>query len=315
MDASMGFVGMTSVNGVISRTEDATVPVLDRGFLYGDSIYEVFRTYSGVPLFYAEHWARFENSASLIRLGIGLSSAEMRERIRATIAATGARESGIDVYVRYTVTRGAGAIELVPSDALTPSCVVIVKEAPRWPAELYSRGVTVAVSATRRNSGSALDPNIKGGNYLNNVLGLLEARALGAEDCIMLDESGLVTEASNSNVFFVLDGELVTPSQKARNLRGLTKAAVHDACRRRGLPTRETEITVDDLRTATECFLTSATREIMPVMSLRLPDGEVGQFPAGGGTITRRVAQLYKDYVADYVREHAAESFFGPASD
>jgi branched-chain amino acid aminotransferase len=168
------------------------------------------------------------------------------------------------------------------------------------------------VPATRRNSGSALDPNIKGGNYLNNVLGLMEARALGAEDCIMLDESGLVTEASNSNVFFVLDGQLVTPSQTARNLRGLTKAAVHEACSRQGLATRETEIGLDDLRAATECFLTSATREVMPVASLRLPDGELRLFPAGGGEITRRVAQLYKDYVADYVREHAAESFFAP---
>jgi branched-chain amino acid aminotransferase len=310
MEGLTGFVGMTSVDGAITRTEDARIPVLDRGFLYGDSIYEVFRTYSGVPLFYAEHWARFENSAALIRLAIGLSAADMKKRIRATIAATGAAAAGTDVYVRYAMTRGAGGIELMPSETLTPRCVVIVREAPRWPAHFYTRGVTAAVPATRRNSGSALDPNIKGGNYLNNVLGLMEARALGADECLMLDEAGLVTEASTSNVFFVLGGELVTPSQKARNLRGLTKAAVHEACRRDGLATRETEIGVDDLESATECFFTSATREVMPVVSLRLPDGDVRSFPEGGGAVTRRVATLYKGYVADYVRAHAGESLF-----
>ncbi|HEU4620438.1 MAG TPA: aminotransferase class IV [Gammaproteobacteria bacterium] len=306
----MSFASMTSVDGVVSRTEDAKISVLDRGFLYGDSIYEVFRTYSGVPLFYDAHWARFENSASLIRLEIGMSSAAMRERIRATVEATGAPKSRTDVYVRYSITRGAGPIDLAPSSALIPTCVVIVKDAPRWPDVCYSRGVTAAVPETRRNSGSALDPNIKGGNYLNNVLALMEARALGADDCIMLDGAGLVTEASNSNVFFVLDGELVTPSQKAKNLRGLTKAAIHEACRREGFAPREAEIPGEDLRRATECFLTSATREVMPVASIRLSDGTVRELPEGGGEVTRRVSALYKEYVAEYVREHAAESFF-----
>src|SRR5690606_13401040 len=106
---------------------------------------------------------------------------------------------------------------------------------------LYEHGVRLAIAETRRNAGSALDPNIKGGNYLNNVLGLIEARTLGADDCLMLDGAGLVTEASNSNVFFVLDGEVVTPSQTARNLKGLTKAAVCDAFRAHNTATFERE--------------------------------------------------------------------------
>jgi branched-chain amino acid aminotransferase len=126
----------------------------------------------------------------------------------------------------------------------------------------------------------------------------------------MLNEAGLVTEASNSNVFFVLDGELVTPSQKASNLRGLTKAAVHEACRERGLASRETEIAAANLERAGECFVTSATREVMPVVSLRIEDGRVLEFPAGGGAVTRRVAAYYKEYVEAYVRAHAEESLF-----
>jgi branched-chain amino acid aminotransferase len=304
------FESMTNVDGVITRTADARVPVLDRGFLYGDSIYEVFRTYRGVPLFYAEHWRRFENSAALIRMRIGLTLDELTAAIRATIAATGAPRLGADVYVRYVVTRGEGPVDLFPSPELKTRYVIIVRGVPSWAPELYSRGVRAAVAGTRRNPSSALDPNIKGGNYLNNVLGVMDARALGADDCVMLDDAGLVTEASNSNVFFVLDDELVTPAQTAGNLRGLTKAALHDACRARGLATLERDISPVELPRATECFLTSATREVMPVVSLRLSSGEVLRFPEGGGPVTRRAAAYYKEHVAEYLRAHEQLSFF-----
>ena len=301
---------MTSVNGVITPTDEARISVLDRGFLYGDSIYEVFRTYDGVPLFYDEHWARLQNSATMIRLEIGLTKAELTDRIRATVAATDAARSRTDVYVRFAITRGIGAIDLFPDETLTPSCVIIAKQVAVWNSALYSGGVSLAVPDTRRNSGSALDPNIKGGNYLNNVLGVLDARAHGADDCVMLNDAGFVTEASNSNVFFVIDGQLVTPAQTAANLRGLTKAAVHEACAARGLASGERDVHVDELRGAAECFVTSATREVMPIVSLRMLDGEALQFPAGGGPITRQVAAYYREHVAGYVRRHAHLSLF-----
>jgi branched-chain amino acid aminotransferase len=301
---------MTNVDGAITRTADARVPVLDRGFLYGDSIYEVFRTYGGVPLFYDEHWQRFENSAALIRMRIGLMLDQLTDAIRATIAATGAAKLGQDAYVRYTVTRGEGPVDLFPSPDLKTRYVIIVRPVPVWNPELYSRGVHAAIASTRRNPSNALDPNIKGGNYLNNVLGVMDARALGADDCVMLNEEGLVTEASNSNVFFVIGGELVTPAQSAGNLRGLTKAALHDACRARGLATRERDIPAHELPQATESFLTSATREVMPVATLRTLDGAVLRFPEGGGAVTRRAAAYYKEHVAEYVRTHAHLSLF-----
>ncbi|HZF28327.1 MAG TPA: aminotransferase class IV [Gammaproteobacteria bacterium] len=305
-----GLQSMTNVDGVITPTADARVPVLDRGFLYGDSIYEVFRTYEGVPLFYDEHWARLENSASLIRLKIGLSLAEVTEAIRATVAATGAPRSRTDVYVRYVVTRGEGPVDLFPSPDLKSRYVIIVRSVPNWGAELYARGVRVAIAQTLRNPSRALDPNIKGGNYLNNVLGVMDARAVGADDCIMLNEAGFVTEASNSNVFFVVDDRLVTPGQTAANLRGLTKAAIHEACKARGLESDEVDVAAADLTRATECFVSSATREVMPVASLRLLDGSMIAFPEGGGPVTRRVAAYYKEYVAEYVRAHAHLSLF-----
>ena len=275
--------GVTNVDGVITPTAEARVPVMDRGFLFGDSIYEVFRTYDGVPLFYDEHWQRFENSASLIRMKIGFSKDAVTEQIRATVHASGAARAKRDVYVRFTVTRGDGPMDLLPSGDARSRLVVIVKEVPTWNPVFYSRGVNVAVVGTRRNPRKALDPNIKGGNYLNNVLGIMEARAVGADDCLMLSEDGFITEASNSNVFFVIDGELSTPSQTAANLRGLTKAAIHEACKANGLATRETEISAAAARAASECFLSSATREVMPVHTLRMEDGGTRTFPEGYG--------------------------------
>ena len=304
------FISTTNVDGTIGPTTEARVPVLDRGFLYGDSIYEVFRTYGGVPLFYDEHWTRFENSAALIRMRIGLDKADLTAAVRATIEASGAPELGLDVYVRYIVTRGEGPVDLFPRPDLPTRYVIIVREVPKWNPLYYSRGVKVAIAGTRRNPSAALDPNIKGGNYLNNVLGVMDARALGADDCVMLDAAGLVTEASNSNVFFVIDGELVTPAQTAANLRGLTKAALHEACKAHGFPTRERDVAETELPKVSECFLTSATREVMPVASIRLRDGSVVGFDEGGGPVTRRVTGYYKEYVADYVASHAHLTFF-----
>jgi branched-chain amino acid aminotransferase len=201
-------------------------------------------------------------------------------------------------------------VDLFPSPELKTRYVIIVRPVPSWNPEFFSRGVRLGVASTRRNPKNALDPNIKGGNYLNNVLGVMDARALGADDCVMLNEEDLVTEASNSNVFFVIGGELVTPAQTAGNLRGLTKAALHDACRARGLATRERDVAAGELADATECFLTSATREVMPVVSLRTLDGRVLRFPEGGGAVTRRAAAYYKEHVAEYIRSHAHLSLF-----
>jgi branched-chain amino acid aminotransferase len=293
-----------AVDGVVTPLAEARIPVMDRGFLYGDSIYEVFRTYQGVPLFFDEHWQRFANSARLIHLELGDVREPLTADMRAAIAASGAPRLGRDVYVRYIVTRGEGPLALLPQQGQALRRVVIVKEVPQWNPAHYTGGATVAIVETRRNPLDALDPNIKGGNYLNNILGAIEAEAAGADDCIMLNESGLVTEASNSNVFFVIDGAIVTPSQKAGNLRGLTKAAIHGACKANGIPTEETEITARDAMRATECFLTSATREVMPVAVLIGAKGKRREFPAGGGELTRRVAAVYREAVAEYVATH-----------
>jgi branched-chain amino acid aminotransferase len=300
---------MANVNGVITPLEDARISILDRGFLYGDSVYEVFRTYSAVPLFCHEHFDRLENSARLIAMDITQSREEMLDEMRRTAAEAGI-PAGQDIYVRWHVTRGTGALDLVPTADLRSTFVIILKEVPKWNSEFYSRGMRLAVTDVRRNPVEALSPDIKSGNYLNNILGVSEAVKIGADDCLMLNPAGNVTEASNSNVFFVIDGELVTPSDDSGILRGITKAAIAKLSKASGFQLRGRTIPAKELPKVTECFVTSATREVMPVCSLRLENGDWLELPAGGGKITRMVAQAYKDFVNKYVAENAALKLF-----
>ena len=294
-----------NVDGVISAAEEARIPVLDRGYLYGDSVYEVFRTYNGVPLFLTDHFERLEHSARLIHMQISQSRETLLAEIKRTAHVAGVSATN-NAYVRYQISRGVGQIDLYPDPKLETRFVIIIKALPEWPAEHYARGVHMLIPATHRNPISALDPNIKGGNYLNNILGLTEARQSGADDCIMLSQEGFVTEAANSNVWFVIQDRLVTPA--TGNLRGLTKKHVHLALREAGLSSTEEEIHVDRLRGASECFVTSATREVMPCASLRMMDGTHLEFPEGGGEITRKTQKIFSEYVARYIQAHAHES-------
>jgi branched-chain amino acid aminotransferase len=163
----------------------------------------------------------------------------------------------------------------------------------------------MAVPSVRRNPANALDPNIKGGNYMNNILAITEARKLGADDCIILNREGFVTEAANSNAWFVIGGRLVTPA--SGNLKGLTKKHIHMALTQYGITSEEVEVHVNELPNASECFVTSATRDVMPCASLRLEDGLVLKFPEGGGEVTRRVQDVFSDYLDAYVALHAED--------
>lgn len=298
---------MSNVDGVITPTGEASVPVLDRGFLYGDSVYEVLRTYRGVPLFLKEHLERLQNSSRLIHMKISQEIGFLVEEIKRTVVATGATE-GDDLYIRLTVTRGEGAVELFPSEGLLSRYVIVVKKIPIWPDRFYKVGMKMAIPATKRNPVGSLDPNIKGGNYLNNILGITEAREMGCDDCIMLSEKESVTEASNSNVWFVIGGRLITP--RDQNLKGITKGQVHALCSRLGLSTYEEEIKVSALTEAAEGFVTSATREVMPMKQILLEGGERVTFSDGGGEITRRVASGYQNHIETLINHHRSSRFF-----
>ncbi|MEO1497560.1 MAG: aminotransferase class IV [Planctomycetota bacterium] len=303
--APPGVTPTANVDGALSPLAEASIPVLDRGFLYGDSVYEVFRTYDGVPLYWREHFDRMANSARLIHMPVAQSVEDLMGEIRRTVAAAhdGHTERG-EVYVRWHVSRGVGPVELYPDPSLRTSFMIMVKPVPSWNPDHYTTGLRVAVTDVRRNSVEALSPNIKSGNYLNNILAVADASTRGADDCLMLNAQGHVTESSNSNVFFVLDDRLVTPDDASGNLRGITGVALRKLGDEGGWPIHEEPVAGEDLARVTEAFVTSATREVMPIAAIRLADGEWRDLPGGGGPLTRKVSAAYTACVARYTAEN-----------
>ena len=211
---------LCNVDGRISSEADARIPVLDRGFLFGDSIYEVVRTHGGVPLTWSEHWTRLKASAASLAMELDLSESVVARRVAETMAQA---DHG-DCYVRIIVTRGTGDAPNID--------LAYANSPPRWvlmvrPLQLsIGKPVLLAMVDRLRNDRRALDPAAKSGNYLNNVLGLAEAKASGATDCIMLNQDGSVTEASTSNLFARIDGVWCTPPLNVGILAGITRGDI-----------------------------------------------------------------------------------------
>ena len=294
------------IDGEINDLQNTRIPIVDRGFLYGDSVYEVFRTYSGIPFLFEEHYQRLLNSARLIQMNINQSREDIIVAVKQTVNAS-APSPGEDIYVRYQITRGEGPIDLNPEFSLHTRLIIIVKAVPQWKQEFYDIGMVLAVPKLHRNSVNSLDPNIKGGNYLNNIIALGEARNLGADDCLMLDAEGLVTECSNSNIWFVLDGKLVTPA--GGNLDGLTRQSLVTLCESADIEVVQRPVHSEELPGISECFVTSATREVMPVCSLYLTDGSKVELEPGGGEKTRLAMGLYKKMLQDFIAQNQEEAW------
>jgi branched-chain amino acid aminotransferase len=273
------------IAGKVCLPEEAKISVFDRGFLYGDSVYETIGTAYGRLFAARDHLDRLERSATRIGLRVP-PRAEIERAITETVAAA----ENAEARVRVILTRGAGKLDLDPASVDDTQLVVIVFPLGAPSAEMYAKGVSVAVVSITRNSPRAIDPAVKSGNYLNNVLALGEARRRsGAYEAILCDADGTVAEGSTSNIFAVVAGEVRTPPKEVGILDGITRAKVFELCRESGIPLRETRFRPEELRASDEAFITSATRGILPVT--RVDEGPVG---AGvPGPVTRKLMALY----------------------
>src|SRR3954464_13788991 len=199
------------IDGAVRLPEEAKVSVLDRGFLYGDSVYETIGTIHGRLFAARDHLDRLERSAR--RRGLrGPPRPEIEAAIAETIAAAGNPET----RVRVMLTRGVGKLDLDPASCDDSRLVVIAFPLGPPTAEMFQKGVAVAIVSITRNSPSAIDPAVKSGNYLNNVLALGEARRTsGAYEAILCAGDGSIAEGSTSNIFIVTGGEVRTPPPPA----------------------------------------------------------------------------------------------------
>jgi len=273
--------------------QDAKVSVFDRGFLYGDSVYETMRTAGGHPVELQRHLKRLHASAAGIGLSFSFSDTEIADAIDQTHRATGNEES----YVRVVVSRGAGPIMLDPRSA-EPMLVILVQPLALPATALYTRGISAMVVDVVKSAGSGVDPGIKSGNYLPNILALRQALASGADDAIMRGEDGAISEGATANLFVVTDGMLVTPHLATGLLAGITRAAVCELAAKLGVPLAERRVDPSLLTQASEMFLTSSVRGIMPVT--KLDGGAVGD--GAVGPVTRRLIDAYGQYIDSWAR-------------
>lgn len=283
---------LVAVDGrVAARESEAVVPVLDRGFLYGDSVYEVVRTYGERPFALEAHLERLMRSAALLEMEVPWTVEELAAEVEGLLSRVdAARDKGI----RVILTRGSGDLGLDPGLADRPRRVMIVFDPPVITAQQRRDGVGVVLVAAGRCAGGAVPGGAKTGNYLTNVMALGRARERDAFEAILVDTRGHLAEGTTSNLFVVSGGALRTPPLAVGILDGITRRHVIALAGRAGIEIVEEELLPEDLRGADEAFLTSTLKEILPVT--RVDDERIGD--GCPGPVTDRIFGLYRALTA-----------------
>lgn len=272
-------------NGKLIKKEDAKVSVFDHGLLYGDGVFEGIRSYNCLVFKLREHIDRLYASAQGISLKIPMEKSQMEKAIITTLKANKLK----DAYIRAVVTRGEGDLGLDPRNCRRSTVFIITDKIALYPAELYHKGLKIVTVPTRRNIPEALNPQIKSLNYLNNILGKIEAINAGVQEAVMLDQSGFVTECTGDNIFMIKDRVLVTPPVSVGVLNGITRGAVLQLAAKAGLKACERMVTRFELYTSDEVFLTGTAAELIPVVMM---DGR----SIGTGGVGRHTSALIAEF-------------------
>jgi branched-chain amino acid aminotransferase len=283
-----------NLNGKIVPESEAKISVLDHGLLYGASIYETLRTYRGKPFLLDSHLGRLQESAQGIYLKLPISIRQIRKELQRTLEAARYPES----YVRMIVTRGGGELSYDPSLCKNPNFIILAKELSPPPAELYDNGVTVSLVSVRRNLASAVNPSLKTGNLLSNMLAWVEGNRHGAYEALMLNVEGQLTECTMSNIFLLRNQTLMTPAIDCGILPGITRGLVLEVARESGMAALETALFPHDLYQADEAFLTVTSREIIPVV--RCDSQTIGS--GVPGAVTKLLHAKYRQKVEELMK-------------
>ena len=273
------------LNGSLLPEDEAKVSVLDRGFLYGDGVFETLRAYSGKIFRIDDHIKRLFCSADAIGLKTPFTGNYIKESLYQTLMGNNLT----DAYLRLTITRGISALGLDTEGCLNPTMTIISREFIGYPEDLYRRGISAAIVNTRRIPASALNPEIKSLNFLNNIMARMEARKADASEAFMLSTEGYVAEGTVSNIFIVKKGVIKTPSLSVGILNGVTRSLVIVLAQKNNISITEQPFHPDELYSADECFVTSTLYEVMPVTSINnelVGDGRPGK-------LTQKILDLF----------------------
>ncbi|MEO7599233.1 MAG: aminotransferase class IV [Opitutus sp.] len=289
-------------NGRLHDAKDASISPLNRGFLYGDAIYEVWRTYHGALFAWHEHWERLQRSAAALAIELPLTSAEALAEIKRSVAAyRSADPRKTELYIRLQVTRGGGPIGLDTGLADKSDYLLLVQPNVLYAEAKFRAGLTLSLATTlRRNPIDSLNPAWKTGNYLNNILCLREARSRGADEVVITNLAGEITEAAVSNIGFVQQNVVVTPPLQSGLLAGITRdLIIRTIAVDAGFEVREATVRPENLDEMEECFLLSTTKDVTPVAAI-----DAHLFKVGDGTATSRLKVAFTRYTHAYVKAH-----------
>jgi branched-chain amino acid aminotransferase len=278
------------VNGRFVSKNEAMVSVYDHGFLYGDGVFEGIRVYQGRIFKLEAHVDRLFESAHTLGIQIPLDRREMTEAIIETVR----RSEFQDAYIRPVISRGPGDLGIDPRKCSKPNVVIIVDAIQLYPEEAYRRGLRMITASTRQRPLDVLNPRIKTCNYLNNILARMEANLVGVEEGLMLTAHGYVAECTADNVFIVKRSRVLTPPAHLGILQGVTRQTVLDLCGTLGIPAAEHTLTLHDMYTADECFLSGTGAELGPVVQLDGRNIGTGR----PGPVTMRILAAFRDLAA-----------------
>ena len=291
---------MININGQILTPETAKVSVFDRGYLYGDSLYEVIRSYHGDFFLLNEHLSRLKKSAELCQMTLGQSLSLYRDEIYRTFERFRSlpQNKTTEAYARLIVSRGTGRIGFGLSCPTSPTLYTIIIQPIEAPSERdFKKGIHLKISDRLRNDPRALDPAMKSGNYLNNLLAYLEATresfATPYSDALLCNAEGHLTEGTTFNLFYIRRGIVVTPPLDIGILEGITRRHVITLARDLGIPVREVRFPRERLYEADEAFLTSSIKEVFPIV-------QVDQRKIGSGTpgaLTQKLHAAYQEKI------------------
>jgi len=259
-----------NINGQILSHENAKISVFDRGFLYGDSLYEVARTVNGKLFKVDEHLVRLQKSAQLCKINLSQPLDLYKKEMIKTVDSFSQNNNAPhqEYYCRIILTRGIGEIGFAQSCVKTPTqFVIIVMPLPSWTDEMFNAGIHLKIVKRFRNHPQALDPAMKSGNYLNSLLAYLEAHEeeKDVDDALLCNFEGFVTEGTTFNVFYVKKGVIVTPPLEIGILDGITRKLVLQSAKELKIPIRESYFTKEHLYHADEVFVTSTIKDVFPV--------------------------------------------------
>jgi branched-chain amino acid aminotransferase len=280
------------IDGKYYPKSEAKISVYDHGLLYGDGVFEGIRAYNGIVFKLKEHIDRLYRSAHPIFLKIPLTKAELTEALLEILR----KNNLTDAYIRLVVTRGIGDLGLDPRKCPKPTVIIITEPTlVLHSPEKLEKGISTVITWVRRNSVDAATHELKSLNYLNSILGKIEANNSGVDEAICLDKTGFVCEGVGENIFIVRDGKLLTPPLSSGALDGITRAFVIKLAKKMGIDVIERNITPNELFTADEAFFTGTAAEVAPIHDV---NGRVIG-PGKQGPVTKRIMREFEKATKD----------------